>query len=229
MKNYIVGIGELLWDMLPDGKKIGGAPVNFAYHVSQFGLPGFAISAVGNDALGAEITENLSAKQIDCLISTVEFPTGTVNVAIDSLGIPLYSIEENVAWDNIPFTPSLKQIAENTSAVIFGSLAQRSPVSRATINRFIDEVRANDSALIVFDINLRQGFYTKEILEESMTRCNILKINDEELAVISHIFSYLGTDMIEKCKRMLKEFNLSIIILTCGVNGSYVVTPDNTY
>lgn len=229
MENYIIGIGELLWDILPNGKKIGGAPVNFAYHISQFGLPGFAVSAVGKDDSGSEITEVLKEKDIKGLIYKVNFPTGTVSVTIDNLGIPLYSITENVAWDNIPYTPELKQLAVNTTAVCFGSLAQRSAVSRQTITHFLDDVLANNSALVVFDINLRQGFYTQEIIDESLKRCNILKINDEELAVVSHIFGYTGTDMIDKCKQLLEDYSLKLVILTCGVNGSYVITPEKTY
>lgn len=225
MEKNIVGIGELLWDKLPQGKKIGGAPVNFAYHVSQFGLPGFAVSAVGNDADGREIISSLNEKNINGLISTVDFPTGTVDVKIDGLGVPVYNINENVAWDNIPYSPELKRIAENTAAVCFGSLAQRSEVSRKTILRFLDDVQATGQALIVCDINLRQGFYNAEIIEESMNRCDILKINDEELAVVSHLFDIQGTDLIEKCKKIAHDFSIDYVILTCGVNGSYVISP----
>ena len=104
----IVGMGEALWDVLPEGKKIGGAPANFAYHVSQFGLDSYAVSAIGDDALGAELLENFDAKHINYLIETVPYPTGTVQVEIDQAGIPQYEIKENVAWDNIPYTARLE-------------------------------------------------------------------------------------------------------------------------
>jgi fructokinase len=220
-------MGEALWDVLPEGKKIGGAPANFAYHVSQFGLPSCVVSAVGDDALGEEIVENFTSKGLNQLIEKVPYPTGTVQVEIDQAGIPQYEIKENVAWDNIPYTAHLEQLAQRTCAVCFGSLAQRNVVSRNTINRFLDampEDKQNDN-LIVFDVNLRQGFYNKDILCNSMERCNILKINDEELITVSRMFGYPGIDLQDKCWILLGKYNLKMLILTCGINGSYVFTP----
>lgn len=227
MKGTVVGMGEALWDVLPEGKKIGGAPANFAYHVSQFGLPSCVVSAVGDDALGNEIIENFTSKGLNHLIEKVPYPTGTVQVEIDQAGIPQYEIKENVAWDNIPYTARLEQLAGNTKAVCFGSLAQRNVVSRNTINRFLDAMPKDDSNLIVFDVNLRQGFYNKDILCESMKRCNILKINDEELVTDSRMFGYPGIDLQDKCWILLGKYNLKMLILTCGINGSYVFTPGN--
>ncbi|MBJ2188942.1 MAG: carbohydrate kinase [Muribaculaceae bacterium] len=228
MKNKIVvGMGEALWDVLPEGKKIGGAPANFAYHVSQFGLKSCVVSAIGDDALGAEILKNFDGKQLCHLIDTVPYPTGTVQVEIDQAGIPQYEIKENVAWDNIPYTAKLESLAENTRAVCFGSLAQRNVVSRSTINRFLDAIPEENDPLIVFDVNLRQGFYNKEILCNSMKRCNILKINDEELVTVSRMFGYPGIDLQDKCWILLGKYNLKMLILTCGINGSYVFTPGN--
>lgn len=223
----VVGIGEALWDVLPEGKKIGGAPANFAYHVSQFGLPGSVVSAVGEDALGSEILDNFRDKGLCTHIATVPYPTGTVQVEIDQVGVPQYVIREGVAWDNIPFTSDLKSLAQRTTAVCFGSLAQRSSVSRATINRFIDEMPKDEDSLIVFDVNLRQGFFTKEILDQSMKKCNVLKINDEELIVISRLLGYPGTDLRSKCRALLDRYHLRMLILTCGVNGSYIFTPES--
>jgi fructokinase len=220
-------MGEALWDVLPEGKKIGGAPANFAYHVSQFGLPSCVVSAVGDDALGEEIVENFTSKGLNQLIEKVPYPTGTVQVEIDQAGIPQYEIKENVAWDNIPYTAHLEQLAQRTCAVCFGSLAQRNVVSRNTINRFLDampEDKQSDN-LIVFDVNLRQGFYNKDILCNSMERCNILKINDEELITVSRMFGYPGIDLQDKCWILLGKYNLKMLILTCGINGSYVFTP----
>ena len=225
MKDIVVGMGEALWDVLPEGKKIGGAPANFAYHVSQFGLPSCVVSAVGADPLGKEIIENFTSKGLNQLIEEVPYPTGTVQVEIDPAGVPQYEIKENVAWDNIPYTARLENLAANTKAVCFGSLAQRNVVSRNTINRFLDAMPDTDDRLIVFDVNLRQGFYTKEILCNSMRRCNILKINDEELVTVSRMFGYPGIDLQDKCWILLGKYNLRLLILTCGINGSYVFTP----
>lgn len=227
MNKIVVGMGEALWDVLPEGKKIGGAPANFAYHVSQFGLPSCVVSAIGDDALGKEIIENFTSKGLDQLIAEVPYPTGTVQVEIDQTGIPLYDIKENVAWDNIPYTEHLDALAKRTKAICFGSLAQRNVVSRETINHFLDTMPKDDDSLIVFDVNLRQGFYNKEILCKSMQNCNILKINDEELITVSRMFGYPGIDLQDKCWILLGKYNLKMLILTCGINGSYVFTPGN--
>lgn len=225
MENVVVGMGEALWDVLPDGKKIGGAPANFAYHVSQFGLPSAVVSAVGDDALGHELVENLTSKGLTHLLETVPYATGTVQVEIDQAGIPQYEIKENVAWDNIPYTARLEALASRTRAVCFGSLAQRNVVTRNTINRFLDAMPQTADTLVVFDVNLRQGFYNKETLCNSMERCNILKINDEELVTVSRMFGYPGIDLQDKCWILLGKYNLKMLILTCGINGSYVFTP----
>ena len=198
MNKIIVGMGEALWDVLPEGKKIGGAPANFAYHVSQFGFDSRVVSAVGCDADGQEILDVFAQKKLTCEIEQVDYPTGTVQVTLDAVGVPCYEIKEGVAWDNIPFTDDLKRLALSTRAVCFGSLAQRSPVSRATIQRFLDTMPDGEDQIKIFDINLRQGFYTKEILCESMRRCNILKINDEELVTTeNHPFYVMERGFLE--------------------------------
>lgn len=225
--DIVVGMGEALWDVLPEGKKIGGAPANFAYHVSQFGLESRVVSAVGADKLGEEILSNFREKKLHCIIETVPYPTGTVQVELDSNGVPCYDIKEGVAWDNIPFTPELEELAKRTRAVCFGSLAQRSIVSRETINRFLDAMPDDEGQLKIFDINLRQSFYTKETICNSMRKCNVLKINDEELVTVSRLFGYPGIDLQDKCWILLAKYGLKMLILTCGVNGSYVFTPGN--
>ena len=225
MEQYVVGMGELLWDMLPSGRKIGGAPSNFAYHVSQFGLKSCVVSAVGNDELGDEIIDNLTQKGQNLKVARVPYATGTVQVEMDDVGVPQYVINENVAWDNIPYTSELDELAKNTRAVCFGSLAQRGPVSRESIHSFLDAMPKDDDRLVVFDINLRQGFYSEEIISDSISRCNILKINDEELVTVSRIFGYPGINLKDKCWILLGKYNLKMLILTCGVNGSYVFTP----
>ena len=225
MNQVIVGRGEALLNVLPKRKKIGGAPANFAYHVSQFGFDSRIVSAVGEDTDGTEIMDVFQKKALKTMIACVPYPTGTVQVTLDAVGVPCYDIKEAVAWDNIPFTDELKSLALNTRAVCFGSLAQRSQVSRDTIKRFLDAMPDLDGNLKIFDVNLRQGFYTKEILCDSMSRCNVLKINDEELVVISRIFDYPGIDLQDKCWILLAKYNLKMLILTCGTNGSYVFTP----
>ena len=227
MNNIIVGMGEVLWDVLPEGKKIGGAPANFAYHISQFGLDSCVVSAVGDDKLGYEILDNFDKKKLNYLIEKVPYPTGTVQVELDETGIPCYEIKEGVAWDNIPYTPALEELAKKTRAVCFGSLAQRSVVSRETINYFLDVMPDGEGQYKIFDINLRQGFYTKDTLCNSMQRCNVLKINDEELVTVSRMFGYPDIDFQDKCWILLAKYNLKMLILTCGVNGSYVFTPGN--
>ena len=223
--HIIVGMGEALWDVLPEGKKLGGAPANFAYHVSQFGLNSRVVSAVGQDKLGTEILDNFREKRLQGIIETVPYPTGTVQVTLDNEGVPCYDIKEGVAWDNIPYTEELDQLARQTQAICFGSLAQRSIVSRETIARFLATMPDTPETLKIFDINLRQSFYTKEILCDSFSRCNVLKINDEELVTVSRLFGYPGIDLQDKCWILLAKYNLKMLILTCGVNGSYVFTP----
>lgn len=228
MKNEIVvGIGEALWDVLPEGRKLGGAPANFAYHVSQFGLESYIVSAVGDDALGKEITDKFTEKKLNHIVETVPYPTGTVQVELDPNGVPQYEIKEDVAWDNIPFTPQIEALAKRTRALCYGSLAQRNEVSRQTINRFIDAMPKTDDTMIIFDVNLRQRYYTKDVLDASMRKCNVLKINDEELVTISRMLGYPGTDLQSKCWILLGRYNLKMLILTCGVNGSYIFTSGN--
>ena len=224
-KRFVVGLGEVLWDVLPEGKKLGGAPANFAYHAGQFlGSDNtIAISALGEDALAEETIEALREHNLNDLLPRVPYPTGTVQVTLAEGGIPTYDIKENVAWDNIPFDDDIAAIARNCRAVCFGSLAQRNIVSRTTIQKFLDATP--DDCLKIFDITLRQQFYTKEIIQESIRRCNILKINDEELVLIGRMFGYPGLDIENKCWLILGKYNLDMLVLTCGTNGSYVFTP----
>ncbi len=224
MMNYIVGLGEALWDELPEGRKIGGAPANFAYHVSQFGYNAKVISAIGDDELGDEMLNLFDEIGLNYHIEKVAYPTGTVTVELELDGVPLYDIRKNVAWDNLPFTPDLEAIAAQTKVVFFGSLAQRSEVSRQTINQFLDAMPNEEGRYKIFDVNLRQKYYTKEILHNSMTRCNVLKINDEELVSLSRVFGYPGADLKDKCWLLMSKYNLEILILTCGINGSYIFT-----
>lgn len=226
MNSYAVGMGEALWDVLPEGRKLGGAPANFAYHMSQFGFESRIVSAVGDDGLGSEMLDNFRLKRLEGPIERVPYPTGTARIELDDAGIPRYDIEENAAWDNIPFTAELETLARNTSSVCFGSLAQRSAVSRETINRFLDTMPDGEGRYRIFDINLRQGFYTKEIVNDSLEKCNILKINDEELEIVGRMFGCPDIGPQDKCRELLSRYDLKMLILTCGADGSYVFTSD---
>ena len=203
-KDLIVGIGEALWDCFPEGRKFGGAPTNFAYHSGQFGWHSIVISAVGQDALGDEILEIIKGIKLDSRIARVAYPTGTVQVTLSGDGIPAYEICENVACDNIPWTDELESIAKRTRAVCFGSLAQRSPVSRATILKFLDTMDPDTER--IYDINLRQHFYSLEVIEASLKRATILKLNEEEIEIVSALFPLSG----------------------CGAVGSNVFTENET-
>lgn len=225
MDQLVIGLGEVLWDLLPERKKLGGAPANFAYHVSQFGLNSCIVSAVGKDSPGDEILEVFAARDLNYHIERVSYPTGSVQVKLDQWGSPCYEIREQVAWDHIPFTAALEDLARRTRCVCFGSLAQRCAVSRATIEHFLDCMPQGEGQYKIFDINLRQGFYTEEILRHSMCRCDILKLNEEELIKVGHMLGYSGAGMKKKCRLILQQFRLKALILTRGSQRSYVFTP----
>lgn len=226
MEGKIIGLGEILWDMLPTGKQLGGAPANFAYHVCRLGGNGWAVSAISDDELGREIKSTLSAKKLNTILEEVNEPTGTVQVTLNAAGVPTYDITEGVAWDHIPFTERIGDLAKETSAVCFGTLAQRSPESRATIHEFIENMPAG--SLKVYDINLRQNYYDEKIISDSLRLADILKINDEELDIVSKMLSLSGTQE-ERCRAISRAFNLKFVILTKGGDGSEVVLEDKVH
>ena len=219
-KPVVVGIGELLWDMLPTGKKAGGAPINFVYHASRLGAEGYAISAVGDDDLGHEILKELDNNSIQYLIEKVPYPTGTVQVTLQN-GIPDYVINERVAWDHLSPTSNAIDLAERADAICFGTLGQRSAQSRETIQAILSF--APDEAYRCFDINLRQHYYTKELIEESLYLANVFKINDAELAVLRDMFRLEGTDK-EVAKWFIERYNLRMLVLTAGASYSTIYT-----
>lgn len=250
MRKYIVGLGEILFDCLPEGKKLGGAPANFAYHVSRSLAflqredigEGLAVSAIGNDENGQEIIRQLSSYTPPLGIEglqKVSQPTGTVQVTLSDNGIPQYDIREGVAYDNIPWNHTVEDIAKNTRAVCFGTLAQRSRTSRSTIRKFLDTM-PEKGTMKIFDINLRQEWYTKRIIEESMKRCNVMKINDEEIVTIAKMFKsqlpLFNSDIAGRllqpvefmafARKMITNYKVRMIILTCGAYGSYVITDE---
>lgn len=219
-------MGEALWDCLPEGRKLGGAPANFAYHVGQFGWKTVVVSAIGNDALGDEILDRLADVNLEHKIVRVPYPTGTVQVTLSGEGIPAYEICENVAWDNIPWSDELEELAKRTKAVCFGSLAQRSAVSRNTILRFLGTMDADTER--IYDINLRQSFYSLEVIEESLKRATILKLNDEEIEVVKALLQITGEPQ-DVCRQLIAKYeSLRMVIVTCGAIGSYVFTADET-
>ncbi len=226
MEGKIIGLGEILWDMLPTGKQLGGAPANFAYHVCRLGGNGWAVSAISDDELGREIKNTLSTKKLNTILEEVNEPTGTVQVTLNAAGVPTYDITEGVAWDHIPFTERIGNLAKETSAVCFGTLAQRSPESRATIHKFIESMPAG--SLKVYDINLRQKYYDEKIISDSLRLADILKINDEELEIVSRMLCLSGTSE-ERCRAISREFNLKFVILTMGGDGSKVILEDSVH
>ncbi len=219
-KKVIVGIGEILWDMLPTGKALGGAPANFAYHAKRLGEEGWAVSAIGDDPLGREIMDIVGEKRLNNLIAVTDKPTGTVQVTLDAHGVPTYNIMEDVAWDNIPFTPEMEALAKRADAVCFGSLVQRMG-SRDAVLKFLHATRPE--ALRVFDINLRQHYYSKEVLDTSLRLANILKINDEEIRIVADMFGLDGDDT-AACRSLVERYDLQLVILTKGADGSEVIT-----
>ena len=220
MKKVIVGIGEILWDMLPSGKALGGAPANFAYHAARLGEEGWAVSAIGDDPLGREIQDVVNGKRLRHILALTTKPTGTVDVKLDARGVPTYTIREDVAWDNIPFTPEMEDLARRADAVCFGSLVQRM-ASRESVVRFIRSMRPD--ALKVFDINLRQHYFSKEVIEASLKMADILKINDEEIRTVADLLSLDGDDT-AACRALIARYGLRLVILTRGAAGSEVIT-----
>lgn len=223
-KPIIVGIGELLWDILPTGKKAGGAPINFVYHATQLGAEGYAISAVGKDELGKEIVHELDNNHIAHCIEAVDYPTGTVLVSLKD-GIPAYDITENVAWDHIPVSPKAIEIVKEAKAVCFGTLAQRSTGSRKTLNELLSY--APEDALRFFDINIRQHYYSKELILDLLGKADVLKINDEELELLRSMMR-LERDDEDCCKALLHQYGLKYVILTAGSRFSSIYSPDES-
>ena len=223
--NYVVGFGEVLWDFLMKEEmyKLGGAPFNFAYHTKQFGLNSLIISAIGEDDLGRKLEQAIQEKQLPYQLAHLPQETGVVNV-INTDGIPQYEILENKAWDYIPLSEEVLQIAAQTQAICFGSLAQRNSVTRATLYAFLEAMPAD--ALRIFDINLRQNWYSEEIITTSLQKANILKINEEELHILQQMFNHTNRNEENTCRQLMQDYQLDMLILTCGNKGSYVFSRE---
>ena len=217
-KLLVVSIGEILWDFLPEGRRLGGAPANFAYHAAVQGMNACAVSAVGNDQAGQDILSALKSKKLrtEYVYTLPEHPTGTVTVELAG-GIPSYTIHEQAAWDYIPFTDELAQLAKQADAVCFGTLAQRNAVSAATIRDFLNSTRPD--CLKVCDVNLRGNFFSAELIDASLRHCDLLKISDEELPAAAEL---LGMTCSSKAfiSGLTERYNLKYAVLTKGKDGS---------
>ncbi len=222
-KPIVVSLGELLWDMLPTGKRAGGAPVNFAYHATNNGCEAYAVSAVGEDELGDELAIAAEKAGIHAVLQRNAWPTGTVEVALKN-GIPEYTIVKGVAWDHILYTRQLIDVVSKADAVCFGTLALRSPESHDTIIELLKHTKPG--AMKFFDINLRANFYSNELIEELLGYANIFKINDEELIMMRDMFSIPACNDEEACKWFIDRFNLEYIILTGGATFSTITAKD---
>ncbi|GAF02908.1 carbohydrate kinase family protein [Saccharicrinis fermentans] len=221
-KHIVIGIGEILWDLLPVGKVLGGAPANFAHHAMQLGAEGVTVSAVGNDDMGNEISRIIESENLINGLYIADKPTGTVGVELSN-GIPKYTIYEDVAWDHLELTDVAKVYLEKADAICFGSLAQRNHVSRIAIWKALEMVPA--SCLKVFDINLRQGYYSKELISKSLEFADVFKINEEEIVLFKELFGMNGTEE-ELCQLLVEKFDLTLLALTKGAEGSLLVAKD---
>lgn len=220
----IVGLGEILWDLLPRGKQLGGAPANFAYMAARLGDRGIVASRVGSDELGQQAHFNLERLGLSASHLQVDeaHSTGTVLVRVDGKGQPDFTIAETVAWDFLAWTPLWENLAAQADAVCFGSLAQRSPVSRETIRRFLEATRSE--ALRIFDVNLRQPFFSAEVLSESFERCNVVKLNHDELREVAELLGLGGGGEVAWALKLIRVYGLTLVCVTRGEHGSLMVT-----
>ncbi len=218
-----VGLGEILWDLLPAGRQLGGAPANFAYCLHLLGNRAVVASRVGSDDLGREARDSLLRSGItDQFLQTdPEHSTGTVHVQLDSTGQPKFEIADNSAWDFLNWTDLWQSLAQSANAVCFGALAQRSPEARNTILSFLDATRPD--TLRVFDVNLRQNFYSADVIHESVKRANVVKLNHEEVPRVGELLGIDGNDAIAFCREMLQKFDLQVVCVTRGANGSLLL------
>jgi fructokinase len=224
----VVGLGELLWDLFPRGKQLGGAPANFAYITALLGDCGIVASRIGDDRLGQEALWHLKSNRLDVhhIQRDLVHPTGTVKVEVDSKGQPEYVITENVAWDFMEFSEDWISLARSTHAVCFGSLAQRNAVSRATIRAFLAALPS--FAIGIFDVNLRQSYFSSEILRDSARFAKVLKLNHEEfprfLDLMQCPLKISDRTDITSARWLCKEFGIQLVCITRGAHGSLLVT-----
>lgn len=223
----IVGIGEVLWDLLPAGRQLGGAPANFAYHARALGADGIAASRVGDDELGREVLARFDALGLDrrYVQTDAAHPTGTVEVRIDAHGVPDYVIRQDVAWDYLAADPSLIDLAGRADAVCYGTLAQRSPVTRQTLHAFLRVTRPG--CLRVFDINLRQSYFSREVIDATLRSSDVLKLNDQELPVVARLLG-LNEPTDDAARALIDRYRLRLLALTRGGQGSRLYNANGT-
>lgn len=228
MKKRVVGLGEVLWDVLPERTCLGGAPANFAYITTLMGDQGIVASRVGEDSRGLDALRRMEelGLDIDHVQTDREHPTGTVSVELDSNGLPRYDIAAPVAWDFLEWTLDWQQLAQSSDAVCFGSLAQRSEISCATIRKFV--AAASADTVKVFDVNLRQCFYSAETLSESMRLADIVKLNDEELPRIMNLSKLSHQDELSSARNLMREYDLEVVCVTRGGRGSLLVREQDS-
>ncbi|MBQ8421048.1 MAG: carbohydrate kinase [Bacteroidales bacterium] len=215
MKNKIIGIGEVVWDCLPEGRKLGGAPLNFAYFALQCGAESYAVSAVGNDDLGRETLDAIRKSGVDVsYIQVNDLPTSRVLVTVDGEGVPQYEILQGVAWDALGCNSTELELVKDASAVCWGSLAQRSALSRESILAMVGA--APESCIKVFDINIRQHYYDRETLEGSLRLADVLKLNEDELPLVRSLFGIGGGSAEEQIAELVQRFALKYVVYTCG-------------
>jgi fructokinase len=225
LRPVIVGLGELLWDVFPDGEHFGGAPANVAMHAAALGADSYMISAVGPDPRGDAALARLDAAGVNrsAVAQLLGRPTGVVNVSVDARGQPSFEIAADVAWDYVPWSRDVETIAERADAICFGTLAQRSAVSRGTITRAVQATR--ERAWRLFDVNLRQNYFDARVVVSSLELANAVKLNDEELPVIARLCQLTATGHVDQLRMLCDWFGLRIAALTRGAAGSLVVTP----
>jgi len=223
MKKRVVGLGEVLWDLLPGGACLGGAPANFAYITTLMGDQGIVASRVGEDSRGIEALRRMDelGLDIDHVQTDGKHPTGTVKVEVDAGGLAQYEIAHPVAWDFLEWNSDWQLLAESCDAVCFGSLAQRSLESRATVRRFLGAT--TPEVLKVFDVNLRQSYYSQKILCESMHLADLVKLNNDELAKIMSLMKIAHKDELSSAKRLIGDYGLKVVCITRGSKGSLLV------
>jgi fructokinase len=228
MKKKVVGLGEVLWDLLPRGACLGGAPANFAYITTLMGDQGIVASSVGEDSRGIDALRRLEelGLDIDHVQTDRDHPTGTVNVNVDGNGQPRFEIAKAVAWDNLQWTLDWQHLAETADAVCFGSLAQRSEASRETIRRFLKATRP--STLKIFDVNLRQSFYSQDVLADSMRLADIVKLNNDELPQVMSLNRMPHKDDLSSGRRLMAEYDLKVVCITRGGHGSLLVAEKSS-
>ena len=226
MKKTVVSIGEILWDVFPQGKRLGGAPANFAWNMAQLGYRARLLTAVGRDELGREILQRLAPSGLDADVQQTDYPTGSVQVETDAPGARSARVRACVGWNPLPFGGAEAARAASPDCVCYGTLASRSTETARSLEAFLQVVARRKTACRVFDVNLRQDFYSRELIERLLGLSDVVKVNEEELEVLAGMWLPGAGDREEKCRELLARFGLRLVVLTCGGQGSLVVCSD---